>query len=137
MGDAFAPGQRWLRVGITETVALGHSPDAAEAIRQHWRATIRKDHPADPDFLLGSVPSTSPLAQRRLRADSLSLINFLSDWGGRLNFAYLLAQLRAGKPIDEAIDRAYPGKLRSFDELYRFWLENEIGEIKTPAPTRK
>ena len=40
-------------------------------------------------------------------------------------------------PLDDAIAASFPGKFRNMTELYNFWLVQEVGEVKTPAPNRK
>jgi hypothetical protein len=164
MGRKPATEERWLRRGIVEAVVARRGGTDVQASRDHWRKLVKRDRPAtmaqmlgkesrEPEVVNRAVPSTDQRrahggGPRHLQASSASLVTFLGTWGGRLNLAYLLSELRAQRTLDQALAKAYPGKFRNFEELYNFWLVDEIGEfgskdvkapkeIKTPGRIRK
>lgn len=145
---------RWLKRGISEALMVrGSGEDATEA-RERWRNHLKNFRPVTLEQLVGGEAlnseedATAPTDLRkrrtgkdspakRFQVSSTSLVMFLSEWGGRLNFAFFLAQLRGRKTLDDAIAASFPGKFRNMTELYNFWLVQEVGDLKNPAPNRK
>ncbi len=55
---------------------------------------------------------------------SVSLIGFLIERYGSLEFADFCRELRDGKTVEDALRHAYPGRLRSLQELQDRWREH-------------
>lgn len=152
LGRKPAHDERWLRQGIVETVIARRGGADIEEARDQWRTLLRRDQPASLAALIGKEKIDAdeddrpePAAgerkrrpgagnQRRYQVTAASLVAFLGTWGGRLNLAFLLAELRDQKSLDQALAKAYPGKFRNFEELYGFWLADEIGGIQPRLP---
>ncbi len=145
---------RWLRRGISEALMVRESGEDQAEARTRWKEYLKNHRPVSLEQLVGAERLNSDedttwqpefhkrktgkdSPSKRFQVSATSLVMFVSDWGGRLNFAFFLAQLRGRKTLDDAIASSFPGKFRNMNELYNFWLVQEVGEVKTPAPNRK
>ena len=54
---------------------------------------------------------------------SVSLISFLIDRYGSLNFSSFCRELRDGKTVEGALKLAYPGKIENIQDLEARWRE--------------
>jgi hypothetical protein len=147
IGHKPASEERWLRRGIVECVVFRRAGTSFDELRERWRSHLKKDGPGSLPQILGKEQEDENEAgtavggtkrrggnlQRRLQLSSASLVAFLGSWGGKLNFSFLLSELRDGRSLDQAVAKAYAGKFRNFEELYNYWLVNEVGSL-TPKP---
>lgn len=129
------PSELWVKRGISEQILAqlsGADPDKA---REDWRSILKNTGPMPLDTLVKG-PGGDDL-RPAFRTTTASLVAFLRDWGGRLNFAFFLKGLKDGLSTDDALARAYPGKIRTLSELYGLWLDQDVGALRTPAPIQK
>ena len=124
--------ETWIKRGISQQVMVRRSGADPEKVRENWRARIKETGPLPLPALVAG-----PNGNQNFLTTSASLVAFLLDWGGRLNFAFFLKDLKEGQSINDALAYAYPGKLRSLHELYEVWLQQDIGTLKRPAQNQR
>jgi len=56
-------------------------------------------------------------------AQASMVVGYLIDEFGSDKFTHFCQQLRDGKPLDEALQFAYPGKFRTIEELEESWVQ--------------
>ena len=125
-------------------VVLRRSGEDLVEERQKWRTFLRKESPVTLDVLLGEERpkraereksrekekvrlNERDKERKRFQMTATSLVNFLREWGGALNFSFFMKSLKEGATLDDAIAKAYPGKVRTMEELYDFWRAQELG----------
>lgn len=133
---------RFLASGIADAVE-GHVAGIEPSERRlRLRASFARRPPVGPNQLLGTRKMRRDAASaRRFRDTAGSVTAYLLDQDKGLGFPAFLAELSAGRSVDDAIARAYPGRFRGAAELYDRWAEKELSSLprrpRTPARSRR
>jgi len=123
MGEE-AQNHRWLNEGLAMYIdAHFHSVETYDQQSGGWLERIK---PSDiytlKEILEFKVYSERSRNVNRWYNTVASLTAYLIEDGGSFPFSLFLTELKAGVSPDKALEKTYPGKFRSLEELHSLWM---------------
>jgi len=120
MGGRLGDPQRWINEGLAVYEDSKSRPRGGDMFSGLLPAL--RTAPMPIDQLENMAPNTERAYDTSLwYAESVSLVAFMIEHGGRIGFGQFLTATQQGQPFDAAIYSAYPGQWHSLEDVFNAW----------------